>query len=326
MSVDSVPLPAKPRSFRRLAILVVVALALACALLLRQSWLSRPIGTGPAGPTVARQPFEQVWTTQKVLLLGVGDSVTAGFGASKGHSYFKRLIANPDNEYPDMQGICLSKVLPNLKTRNIAVSGSTSISHLAAIKRLEVSPPDVLGLVVMTTGGNDIIHDYGRSAPREGAMYGATLEQARPWIDSFDKRLNEMLDRLAACFPGGCHVFLATIYDPSDGVGDCGTAGLPDWSDMLKIHQAYNDVIVRCAKNRPAVHLVNMHDTFLGHGIHCTQRWREHYHADDPRYWYFQNLEDPNDRGYDAIRRLFLIEMAQVVPAALTTTPATQPQ
>ncbi|HUT13256.1 MAG TPA: hypothetical protein VMY42_22395 [Thermoguttaceae bacterium] len=32
---------------------------------------------------------------------------------------------------------------------------------------------------------------------------------------------------------------------------------------------------------------------------------------EDPHYWYAQNLEDPNVRGYDAIRRLFLIEMAK---------------
>ncbi len=29
-------------------------------------------------------------------------------------------------------------------------------------------------------------------------------------------------------------------------------------------------------------------------------------------HWYYTNLEDPNERGYDAIRRLFLIEMAKV--------------
>ena len=31
-----------------------------------------------------------------------------------------------------------------------------------------------------------------------------------------------------------------------------------------------------------------------------------------PHYWYAENLEDPNVRGYDAIRRLFLIEIAKV--------------
>ena len=53
---------------------------------------------------------------------------------------------------------------------------------------------------------------------------------------------------------------------------------------------------------------------FLGHGIHCTQFWAEHYHPDDPHYWYHVNLEDPNERGYDAIRRLFLLEISKVAP------------
>jgi len=37
------------------------------------------------------------------------------------------------------------------------------------------------------------------------------------------------------------------------------------------------------------------------------------YDSDDPYYWYGSNLEDPNDRGYDAIRRLFLIEVEKVL-------------
>jgi hypothetical protein len=50
---------------------------------------------------------------------------------------------------------------------------------------------------------------------------------------------------------------------------------------------------------------------FLGHGIHCTQWSFEHYDSKDPHYWYAWNLVDPNPRGYDAIRRLFLIEIAK---------------
>ena len=37
----------------------------------------------------------------------------------------------------------------------------------------------------------------------------------------------------------------------------------------------------------------------------------QHYDALDPHYWYYANLEDPNERGYDAIRRLFLIQMSE---------------
>src|SRR5262249_34480626 len=70
-----------------------------------------PVGEGPAGPAVPVDPFEQPWTPHKVLLLGVGDSVTAGFGSTPGHSYFERLVTNPPDEFPDMQGRCLSRVL-----------------------------------------------------------------------------------------------------------------------------------------------------------------------------------------------------------------------
>jgi len=34
------------------------------------------------------------------------------------------------------------------------------------------------------------------------------------------------------------------------------------------------------------------------------------YDWHDPHYWYFENIEDPNDRGYDALRRIFLREIA----------------
>ncbi len=49
---------------------------------------------------------------------------------------------------------------------------------------------------------------------------------------------------------------------------------------------------------------------FLGHGIHCTESSFALYQPKDPYYWYAWNLEDPNTRGYDSIRRLFLMETA----------------
>ena len=57
-----------------------------------------------------------------------------------------------------------------LETTNVAVSGSNSIQHLQRIEDLPAHDPDCMGIVVMTTGGNDLIHWYGRSEPREGAI------------------------------------------------------------------------------------------------------------------------------------------------------------
>jgi lysophospholipase L1-like esterase len=287
---------------------------LVTALLAYQHFYSRhPVGKGPAGPAVPRESFQTVWTTQAVLVVGLGDSVTAGFGASKGHSYFKRLIANPPDEFPNLRGVCLPAVLPNLRHTNLSVSGSTSPQHLKAqLPRLPRQPPDVLGVVVLTTGGNDVIHNYGRTPPAEGAMYGATLKQAQPWIANFERRLEAILDGIEQRFPGGGDIFLANIYDPTDGIGDADRADLPAWPDGMKILEAYNRIIAETAAKRPSVHLVDIRDAFLGHGIHCTQFWRRFYRRDDPHYWYHENLEDPNDRGYDALRRQFLNAIADV--------------
>ena len=273
-----------------------------------------PVGSGPAGPAVAAEPFAQPWTERKVLLVGIGDSVTAGFGASRGKSYVERLVANPPDEFADMQGRSLSRVLPNLTTLNIAVSGSDSLDHLRHIqKRLPEQPNNVFGLVVMTTGGNDLIHWYGRSPPREGAMYGATLQQALPWIDSYEKRLDTMFTEIEKRFPGGCAIFVADIYDPSDGQGDPeSTWALPAWPDCCTILDAYNAALDRAAAKHSVVHVVPVHEEFLGHGIHCRKLWNPHYSWSDPSFWYSKDiLEDPNNRGYDALRRVFLLKMVE---------------
>lgn len=309
-----------PRSrFRRVMVLGSIGVFLVVAVLLyRYFWLGRPIGQGPAGPTVAREVFGQPWSDRKVVLLGFGDSITAGYGATPRHSFFDRLAKNPDDEFADMKGLCLSAVLPNFEAKNLGLSGSTSLEHIDfVLPKVPEYDAETFGIVVLTTGGNDVIHNYGRTPPREGAMYGATHEQAQPWIANFEERLESMLNRLRERFPGGCHFFLANIYDPTDEDGDTLNAGLPRWPEGVQVLRAYNDVIARCAERRDDVELIDIHREFLGHGIHCRQFWHRHYRSADPTYWYFDNLEDPHDRGYDAIRRILLIEMSRVLPKRL---------
>ena len=294
-------------------ILAIGGIAVIAALLFINYRFHLPVGTGPAGPPVAAKPFEKPWSERKVVLVGIGDSVTAGFGASKGKGYVDRLADNPPDEFDDMQGRSLRRVLPNLQVKNIAVSGSNSLQHVGYVESdIEKQPEDVFGIVVMTCGGNDLIHWYGRKPPREGAMYGATLQQAQPWIANYKTRLDGLLTDIEGKFPGGCLIFLADIYDPSDGVGDPETTwALPAWPDALAILAAYNQTIRDVAATHPNVRVVPMHDAFLGHGIHCRQWWRQHYRSSDPTYWYGKNLEDPNERGYDALRRVFLNEIVK---------------
>jgi lysophospholipase L1-like esterase len=275
-----------------------------------------PIGKGPAGPRVAIDSFQKAWSTNHFVLIGIGDSVTAGFGASEKHGYFEMLLQNDDATCPDMQGRDLRHALPNLESQNLSVSYTVSEEHLKdQVPSVKPHSPEVRGIVVITTGGNDLIHDYGRSAPRDGAMYGCSYEQALQWKESFRTRLKAILDGVMAKFPGGCEVFLANIYDPTDGVGDIEHANLllPKWPEGLNVLPLFNEIIAETCRSYTNVHLVDFHAAFLGHGIHCTDRRNEYYRKEDPHYWYFDNLEDPNDRGYDAIRRLFLAQMSKVL-------------
>jgi lysophospholipase L1-like esterase len=275
-------------------------------------WYRQPVGTGPAGPSVEAAAFQETWATRPVLLVGLGDSITAGLGARKGYSYFDRLLDNPSDEWPDMADIHLRKVFPSLQWTNLSMSGSTSLDHQRRqLPRLPVADSNTLAIVVLTTGGNDLIHDYGRSEPREGAMFGASWEQAQPWITNFAARIEQMLDEIQARFPGGCEIFLADIYDPTDGTGDARRVGLPLWPDGLRIHAAYNQIIHSAAARRENVHLIKLHEPFLGHGLGCRRIWSKHYRREDPHYWFWINLEDPNERGYDAIRRLFLLKISE---------------
>jgi len=285
---------------RRLAILIPAG-----ALLILAAWLfaERRTSIGEGGPTVPRAPFEPTWSNRPVLLLGLGDSVTAGFGARNRYSYFDRLVANPPDEFPSMRDINLRRVLPGLQARNFAVNGSTSDQHAERIDALERADPATLGIVVLTTGGNDLIHNYGRSSPKPSAMYGATIAQARPWIEAFEQRLDAMFTSLENRFPGGCHIFIATIYDPTDGVGDIEVTGLPPWPDGLAILASCNAAIARAAARHASAHVVDVRREFLGHG----------FHHGLSAHWYDSNIEDPNERGYDAIRRLMLIEIARVL-------------
>ena len=273
------------------------------------------VGSGPAGPAVPAEPFAHVWGEGDTVLLGVGDSITRGFGASAGRSYFELLQANDDAACPDMAGRDLRCVFPKLKAVNVAVNYSTSVDHVQhQVPGIKPFGKDVKGIVVITSGGNDLLHPYGRKPPEDGAMYGCSIEQAKLWQPTLRKRLFGIVARASARFPGGCHVFLANVYDPTDGVGDIhrATVPLPEWPDGLEVLALVNRTIADVCAAYEKVHLVEIHALFLGHGMHCRDRANRHYRPDDPHYWYFENLEDPNDRGYDAVRRAFLLAMIEV--------------
>ena len=278
-----------------------------------------PMGSGPAGPAIGRQVFLESWYDGRVVLLGIGDSITRGFGASKKQQFFTLLHNNDDSLYPDMAGLDLSTVLNNLEINNIAQDYTVTQQHIdRQLPRIPVYGSDVKGIVIITSGGNDLIHDYGRSEAEDGAIYGCTYKQGVEWTENIKGRIGQILEGVTAKFPGGCEIFLANIYDPTDGVSDPQIAKLPRWPDAVRVLGLMNQKISELCDSYDNVHLVDIHSEFLGHGFHCTERWRRHYKKNGPHHWYDPNIEDPNLRGHDAIRRLYMAKMIEVLPGKLS--------
>jgi|GEM_PF-197304 len=281
-----------------------------------------PMGEGPVAVAFDRAPWSNgVWHDGPVLAVSLGDSVAVGYGAPPGRGFVDLVVRNDRTRHPDVGTADLTTVLPRITRLDLATLSSSSIDHEETVRSLPRQAPDTFGVVFVSTGGIDLIHPYGHGEPREGAMYGASLASARPWIGRFEARLERVLGAIASRFPAGCEVFVATIYDPTDGVGDLENAGvafwLPRWPDGLAVHAELNRAIRDVTARHPFAHVVDVHLVMLGHGIHCRDASNPYHDPSDPTYWYYFNLEDPNERGYDAIRRLFLSKLGEVLPARL---------
>ena len=103
------------------------------------------VGKGAAGPKIIDAKGPAIWTNGHVELLGLGDSVTRGFGSKRGHSYFELLAHNKDKKHPDMKGKDLSTFIPQLITTNESVNCSDSLDHINSQikplkKQLQINP------------------------------------------------------------------------------------------------------------------------------------------------------------------------------------------
>ncbi len=136
---------------------------------------------------------------------------------------------------------------------------------------------------------------------------------------NFDQRLETIARRVRETFPGGCQIFIANIYDPSDGAMGTSRTRAAAWPDGLQVLAAYNQVLAKLAERNPMCILLT-----------CTRcSWdmesiaavlASALQTSDPHYWYWDNLEDPNDRGYDAAAAADAGRDGQIAAAAVENT------
>lgn len=237
-----------------------------------------------------------------VRLVLMGDSITAGVGASKTNREYRELLqSNADRAWPDFTEEDLATRFPSVtEVIDVSRGGATTYdlrnSQLTALAaRLGREPADGETLVVFTIGGNDAQRALN------------PLEDPEAVIDSTLANMEAIIEGLQdpALFAEAPFIYATNIYEPSDGVGqvdDC-FYGI-NYSAALPQLERYNTELAAMGDDL-GFSVVDLRGHFLGHGFHRKNKQSGAYDADDPTLWFESDCIHPNDRGHHEIRRLF---------------------
>ncbi|UCD71783.1 MAG: SGNH/GDSL hydrolase family protein [Syntrophobacterales bacterium] len=223
--------------------------------------------------------------------VGLGDSISIDeYAGGPGWGAISLFYRNRDEIYPEWKGRDLRSLYPGIDLYSLASDGATSGTVLREQLLALPSGDDDPTIVTLTVGGNDFLFSLGLGG---GIDRGA--------IDRFRLDLKEILKTLRERYPN-CTIILATIYDPTDGVGDLGMPEV-DVQEGYALFHAFNRAILDIGKSH-GVHIADIYSHFLGHGSHHGDPGNPHYCPEDPSRWFVQEIE-PNARGAHEVRRKF---------------------
>ncbi|MCO4748412.1 MAG: SGNH/GDSL hydrolase family protein [Proteobacteria bacterium] len=228
-----------------------------------------------------------------------GDSITAGVGAGDTLSWSELLVQNNDTTWGGYEAHDLQDAFPSItRTVNVAKGGDTTGDLLTQAAAAEaeltfpVSGPVFIGV---TIGGNDLVSVILQPSaqPQTVAAMNTNIGAFIDWTQDTSK------------FPDGAYVYMANVYDPSDGVGTAAACfqGFDTSSAVAALQQA-NDNLRTMAETR-GFSVVDMHGHFAGHGLNYTMTDIDTYDATDPSLWFESDCIHPNQRGHHELRRIF---------------------
>jgi hypothetical protein len=232
-------------------------------------------------------------------LVVLGDSISAGQGASSHETtYSALLVENVDGEFPDEAETDLtSRFGAEVELVNVAAGGATTRDLPRQLGDLEEElggPPAGHTIVVVTIGGNDLVRALASLQPPDGTVLDRAIEEIGDVAAWFDPER----------FPDGVSLYVADVYDPSDGVGsapECfGGIQIPGLVEAL---ETWRQRYVELATERGFA-VVDALGHFRGHGFHYSEPDNQYYDAEDPTPWFYDCVH-PNDRGHSELRRLF---------------------
>lgn len=236
-----------------------------------------------------------------VRLIFLGDSITAGSGASKASLQYTSLLQENDaSRWQGYNKVDLESMFGAIdEVIDVSVGGATTATlksqQLPALKaQLGDLPVEGQTIIVFTIGGNDA----------QGALN--PFANAQQVINAAYKNMGDIVDALTdpATFAETPHLYATNIYEPSGGVGKSSCFMGIDYADKLPVLQDYNDRLLQMGKER-GFSVVDLHGQFLDHSVQADDPSGPNYDADDATNWFYDDCIHPNDRGHHELRRLF---------------------
>tara|TARA_B100000315_G_C14594719_1_gene598154 strand:- start:4886 stop:5758 length:873 start_codon:yes stop_codon:yes gene_type:complete len=227
---------------------------------------------------------------QVTRYIALGDSISTDDYPGRDQGAVSLFYRNQDEKFPEFENRDLLSRNSELQMIVVASNGATTETVLHnQLANLPPSSPGVM-LVTLTIGGNDLLR----------VIHGGS-RHLEEHATSIANNIQRMLGIIRTTFPNSL-ILVGTIYDPTDGVGDLFSPDqpLPDALKMLDLINAR----IRSFSSLPWVQLVDIHQHFLGHGLHYADSANPHYDQGDPTYWFTSKIE-PNKRGASEVRRLF---------------------
>lgn len=246
--------------------------------------------------------------TEPVRVIYLGDSISAGVGASDGPlTYPSLLVENDASTWPSFEEDDLESLFGSLDVVDVAVPGATTNSLIAEqLPALEGELGATVSgesIVVLTIGGNDMqraLLPMVLASDKEAAYQ----EQIVPTVERFEAIVDYFQD--AQRFPDGVKLYMANVYEPTDNEGQAdGCFFSANIIDALPYLDRANDTFRDLAVEK-GFGLVDLNGHFEGHGHNHDDETIEAYDADDPTLWMADDCIHPNDRGHHELRRLFL--------------------
>jgi lysophospholipase L1-like esterase len=196
------------------------------------------------------------------------------------------LYRNAETHWPDEVGQDLVSRYPGIEFTNLATDAAT-IGDVFGGQLPELTPSDEPTLITLTVGTHDVLSALA-NRPR-----GALLEAiARDVANAYDA----LVDAIFAERPEAL-VLLTTVVDPSDRTGVI--PGVHPEARKLPLSplDALNAHIRVRAAGEEGVALADAYASFLGHGTTA---------AEEDRWFWRRSLLEPNARGANELRRVWL--------------------